>query len=55
METIIAMIIIGIWGTIVLIGMTLIKLERTKAECWVFLNNYCECDCESEEESEENE
>ena len=53
METIIAMIIIGIWGIINLIGTILIKLERVKTECWVFLNNYCECDCKSEEESED--
>ena len=53
MEIIIAMIIIGIWGIITLIGTILIKLERVKAECLAFLNNYCKCDCESEEESED--
>lgn len=53
METIIAMIIIGIWGSIILIGMTLVKLERTKAECWAFINDYCECEEENEKEIEE--
>lgn len=53
METIVGMIIIGIWGTITLVGMTLVKLERTKAECWAFLNDYCDCE-NCEEESEEN-
>lgn len=54
METIIAMIIIGIWGSIVLIGMTFVKMERTKAECWAFLNDYCDCEeCKNKEEIEE--
>lgn len=45
------LIIIGIWGSIILIGMVLVKLERTKAECWTFINEYCNCkDCKEESE-----
>lgn len=52
METIIAMIIIGIWGTITLVGMILVKMERTKAECWAFLNDVCNCECKEENNEE---
>ena len=49
METLISLIIIGIWGCICLIGMILVKLERTKAECWMSLSDCCDCEKESEE------
>ena len=54
MEIIIALIIVGIWGSIALVGMTLIKLERTKAENLAFLNNVCDYNCGCENCEEEN-
>jgi hypothetical protein len=52
MEQIIGLIIIGIWGSIVLIGMTLIKLEREKTRCWIKLDECCNCEDNEVQEDE---
>lgn len=51
MNQIIALIILGIWGSIILTGMILIKIEKIRATFWTIMNS----ECEFEEESEENE
>lgn len=51
---IICLVGIAIWGIIILIGETITNIEKTKAECFISVNNNCGFKEYEENESEEN-
>lgn len=50
MNEIVSLIIIGIWGSIILIGLFKIKLKKMSIEIWKPLDTQCIYEEEEEEE-----